>query len=203
MAIITTYPDDSATTDDDKFLTSDSSGATKLTPASIVKAYILDADSVGTTQIVDASVTNAKLSTADGEPGGAWQDWTPTWTNVSGGTTTYAKYIQIGKTVHYRLKYTMAGANISGSASFTIPVAAFSDASNSASKTPVGTAVYYDTNGGWIRGIAYLSSSTTVATLTTESVSSTYPSLATVTATVPFTWASGDTINVSGSYEAA
>lgn len=40
MAIITTYGDDASTTDDDKFLTSDSSGATKLTPASNINKYL-------------------------------------------------------------------------------------------------------------------------------------------------------------------
>lgn len=40
MAIINTYPDDSATTDADKFLTSDSSGATKLTTGLTLKKYI-------------------------------------------------------------------------------------------------------------------------------------------------------------------
>lgn len=154
-------------------------------------------------KLANASITNAKLSTTTGELGGVWTDWTPTLVNISGGTLTFAKYMRIGKTVHYRFKYTMAGANISGTATFTLPVAAFSAASDSASKTPVGTAIYYDTNGGWVPGVVYLSSSTTVAVLTTHNVASTYPTLASVSGTVPFTWASGDAINVSGTYEAA
>jgi len=40
MAIITSYADDAVTTDDDKFLTSNSAGVTTLTPASNVNKYI-------------------------------------------------------------------------------------------------------------------------------------------------------------------
>jgi len=40
MAIITSYPDDALTTDDDKFLTSNSSGTTVLTPAANINKYV-------------------------------------------------------------------------------------------------------------------------------------------------------------------
>lgn len=40
MAIITSYPNDTITTDDDRLLSVDSSGATKLTPASNLKTYL-------------------------------------------------------------------------------------------------------------------------------------------------------------------
>ena len=40
MAIITSYSDDTSTSDSDKFLTSDSAGATKLTPASNINKYL-------------------------------------------------------------------------------------------------------------------------------------------------------------------
>lgn len=62
MAIITTYTDDDATTDDDKFLTSDSSGATKLTAAATLKAYVLGDGNVGTSALTDGAVTTAKLA---------------------------------------------------------------------------------------------------------------------------------------------
>lgn len=42
MAIITTYPDDAASSDDDKFLTVDDTGATVLTPASNINKYLGD-----------------------------------------------------------------------------------------------------------------------------------------------------------------
>lgn len=54
MGVITGYPDDASTTDSDKFLTSDSSGATKLTSASTLKNYIVS----------DGSVTSAKIDYA-------------------------------------------------------------------------------------------------------------------------------------------
>lgn len=61
MAIITTYPDDSATTDSDKFLTSDSTGATKLTTAATIKSYILTDGNITTSKIADGAVNYSKL----------------------------------------------------------------------------------------------------------------------------------------------
>lgn len=53
MAIITTYSDDATTSEDDKYLTVDVGGATKLTAAAILKEYILP----------DSGVTAPKLAT--------------------------------------------------------------------------------------------------------------------------------------------
>lgn len=63
MGIITGYSDDASTTDSDKFLTSDSGGATKLTPASTLKTYILADGNITTAKILDANVTTAKIAT--------------------------------------------------------------------------------------------------------------------------------------------
>jgi len=57
----------------------------------------------------------------------AWQSWTPTFSNVSGGSLSYAKYNQDGKDVKWRLKYVMNGANIGGAITWTLPIAASSD----------------------------------------------------------------------------
>lgn len=61
MGIITTYPDDDATTADDKFLTSDSSGATKLTTADTLKSYILADGNVETSTLAESAVTTSKI----------------------------------------------------------------------------------------------------------------------------------------------
>src|SRR5262249_19012047 len=45
----------------------------------------------------------------------AWSSWVPTFTNLTGGNLNYADYLQIGKTVFFKIKYTLTGANISGS----------------------------------------------------------------------------------------
>lgn len=150
------------------------------------------------------SVSNAKLKTTTGELGGAWQSWTPTFTNMSGGTLNYAKYNKIGKTVKFRLQYTMTGANISGGiVSLTLPVDAHGDYTASAIPIPVGNAMYYDANAAWMLGFCYTLGSTTNLILTAIGTASSFGNVAGLTATSPFTWASGDKIIISGEYEAA
>ena len=84
-------------------------------------------NAVTTAKIGDGAVTNAKLSTTAGELGREWTSWTPTfsasnpmtWTSV---TVSEAKYLQIGKTVFFRIR---AGGTTGGTASnqlqFTLP----------------------------------------------------------------------------------
>src|SRR5690606_38953756 len=75
------------------------------------------------TGLDDGSITNAKLATATGELGGAWSSWTPTLLGFSGTpTVSYAKYKQIGKTVHVIIG--VSGTSNSGGKTFTPPVPA-------------------------------------------------------------------------------
>ncbi len=55
---------------------------------------------------------------------GAWQSWTPTWTNVTvGNGTVTAKYKQVGKTVFYSLTFLLGNtSSVAGSMVFTLPV---------------------------------------------------------------------------------
>lgn len=159
------------------------------------------ADGAATTaKIADASVTNAKLSTTAGEPGGAWKSWTPTWVNLSGGTLNYAKYTLIGKTVHFRIKYTLAGAGVAGAVTFTTPTAMHADYTASPSEVfgvvslaDTGTAQYM----GWL-----LFSSSGVLQIRYESTATNGQALP-LSSTAPHTWGSTDIIQASGTYEAA
>lgn len=143
---------------------------------------------------------NASFATTAGDIGGAWKDWTPTFNKLAGGTLNYAKYIKVGKTVFFYLLYTCAGADVSGSIAFTLPVTGGTDfmatgqfvgfsrcRDSSSGITPVG--VIAATNG--LCGISFLNSA------------STYLMLADSSSTVPITWAANDTIRASGFYEAA
>lgn len=56
MAIINSYPDDTTTTDADKFLTVDSSGATKQTAASTLKAYMLPTNGVSAAMLATNAI---------------------------------------------------------------------------------------------------------------------------------------------------
>ena len=131
----------------------------------------------------------------------AWQSWTPTFTNLSGGTLNYAKYTQIGKTVFFRWKYTLGGAGVSGTITFSTPNTMNSDIS--ATSEPInGTVSLFDTGTAYHPGIMRWATSTTI-NLWAINAAATYTTATGTSSTVPFTWANTDVITVSGSYEAA
>lgn len=91
---------------------------------------------IGTANIADDAVTNAKIADSAVLPENlltgtgtswAWQSWTPTFTNLSGGTLNYAKYTRVGKTVHFRFKYTLGGAGMGTDPRITLPIAPHAD----------------------------------------------------------------------------
>ena len=164
----------------------------------------LAANSVPTAAIQNEAVTNAKLKTGAGEPGGAWTGWTPTITGVSGGTLTYAKYKQIGKTVFCRFRYTLTGANITSSVTLTLPTSLNPDYSNTTdAREPLGTALFRDAGTAIAVGSVYVSGTTDEVNILVINASGTYATLGGMSPTVPFTWASGDQIAAEFSYEAA
>lgn len=146
-------------------------------------------------------VTNAMLSTTAGELGGAWLTWTPTLTNMSGGTITYAKYTRIGKTIHFKFKYTLAGAGISGEPTFSLPAATTTD--YAVGDVIEGRGSF--TNVGIDRNTAsILWLSTTTVSIRPEGTGSSYGSIFQAgSSTVPFTFGASDTLVATGTYEAA
>ena len=154
---------------------------------------------VTTTKINDGAVTNAKLATTTGELGAAWQTYTPTFTNLSGGTLNYFKYIQIGKTVYWRMKYTMAGANVTGQVSFTLPVAHATDYD---SRHILGIGVASTSAGGFNKISAGPNGSGPLI-VWADNASGTYVQYTATSSTVPITWASGSILALSGEYEVA
>lgn len=138
-----------------------------------------------------------------GKLGAAWSTWTPTWTNISGGTTTYAKYIQIGKTVHFRLKYTLSGANISGTeVSFTPPVTAHADYAQTGVDF-VGETHLRDAGTSTFSGMCIWITGGNFAVRVNTASGSYVETGVQLTSTVPFTWANTDMILVKGTYEVA
>jgi hypothetical protein len=93
--------------------------------ADVINGNIDDTNiaSVSGSKIANGTVTNAKLSTAAGEPGGAWQTWTPTYTGFSAAPTggTY-RYKVVGKTVHVAVKTPNNGTSNSTSFTMTLPL---------------------------------------------------------------------------------
>ena len=160
----------------------------------------VDADNI----LPNLSVTNAKLATGAGEPGGAWTSWTPTFTNLAGGTITYAKYTQVGKAITFRLKYSLGGAGVSGAVSLTPPVARKTASGGYETNDSItGTAVFTDVSTGALAyGPLLFNASGNLATFVWNA-STTFLSISNLTSTVPFTWASGDAIVIAGTYEAS
>lgn len=120
---------------------------------------------------------------------GAWTAWTPTVTNGSvGNGTITGRYVRIGKTVSCMVKFVL-GSTSTVSADFLIayPVVAKETIES------LGTSRYFDTNTavhylGWWRS-GYLGYNG----ITYGGISN----------TVPFTWAVGDIIWATITYEAA
>jgi hypothetical protein len=168
--------------------------------AAIAGSKLADS-AITTAKIADANVTNAKLATGAGEPGGAWTSWTPSFTNLSGGTLNYAKYTQVGKTILYRIKYTLGGAGVSGSISFSLPVNLTAD--YVANDSLVGDVTYLDTGNARYTGVVAAGSTASTLSIRAINASGTYSAVADLSATVPFTWGNTDVILVAGSYEGA
>lgn len=162
-------------------------------------ANIASDAAISGSKLADTSITNAKLATSTGEPGGAWEDWTPTLVNISGGTQNFAKYKRIGNTVHYKFSYTLAGAGVAGDATFSLPVTAVAATDVN---QQIGSAMYVDTGTAGHPGVI-VQSSTTTGRFRSFRVDATYATHAAIGASAPFTWANTDIIYAYGTYEAA
>lgn len=151
-----------------------------------------------------AGVVNGSLDTTAGELGGAWQSWTPSWTNMSvSNSTVVAKYTQIGKTVHFRIKVTLAGGDKpSGSVVVSLPVTANTE--QSVNTTLNITVAYLDSGTQVYPGSTIIAGSGDI-NLYAIAAGGTYASIASspINATVPFTWTNGDVLSIHGTYEAA
>ena len=132
---------------------------------------------------------------------GKWQTWTPTYVNLTPGNgTVTSRYIQIGKFVYcwYRLVFGSTSV-IANAPRISIPVTASGVTTEHiqcglATLTDSGTTNYYGP-------VTFQNNSTII--VQTFNVAGTYPTLATVTATVPMTWTTNDDLAAFWFYEAA
>jgi len=152
--------------------------------------------------ITGAVITPANLVSGTGSTW-AWSSWTPTWTNltVGNGTTDIALYIQIGKIVFLRYKFTFGTTSSMGTTpTFTLPVTAVStiDTTNNI----IGTASFVDPDTVTTQGFVLITS-TTQGILRIAKADGTYLQHANLTSTVPHTWGSLDRVHFQGFYEAA
>lgn len=172
--------------------------ATTVTVANmqIANGVINTANAVTATSIAAGAVQPQALVSGSGS-GWAWQTWSPTFTGLSGGTLNYSTYTQIGKTVFFKIQYTMSGANVSGVVTFTVPKTAVTNNTNI-----VSSMVQFVQSSTRYFGVI-VASSTTSFSIYVLNVASTYPGLSALSASVPFTWGNTDILECSGYYEAA
>lgn len=136
-------------------------------------------------------------------PQTAWSSWTPTWsTFVKGNGTVSAKYIQIGKTVHFRIHVVFGSTTTMGSNSnYTLPVTAISYAGTAAQQV-IGQIRYLDAGINAYFGQT-MWGSTTIGTIEVGNAAGTYLNSGGVNNTIPFTWGTNDEFHINGTYEAA
>lgn len=178
-------------------------GNDKVTATQLKDSASVDADrAVTTDHIRDGAVTAAKIA------GTAWGSYTPTWTAstnpaIGNGTITDAgAYVQIGKTVHFRLKITMGSTTTFGSGGFYVglPVA-----HNHGVESQIGRVHLLDSSANSrYTAVAYThSGSSSNLFLSYINAAASQNTLSGITATAPFTWAASDVLSVTGTYEAA
>lgn len=149
--------------------------------------------SVDTAAIADEAVTADKIDwTTLG-----WQTWTPSWTNLTVGSGTLsASYFKIGKIVFYQLSFTYgSGSSVGSNPTFTLPSTASSDYMGG----PIGSSYFEDANGTDYVGLAWIASTTT-GSFRVSGAGGSYSDPNPISATAPFTWASGDKIMTEGCY---
>jgi len=133
----------------------------------------------------------------------AWQDFTPTWTNVTvGNGTVVARYTQIGKIVYGYVSLTLGSTSSMGSgALINVPV---TGSASIVDRLQVGNTALMDTGTATFTGVtSFRTGSPQTLTFGVTNTSGSYAGTAGVTSTVPFTWTTSDVLAMTFQYEAA
>lgn len=130
-----------------------------------------------------------------------WTAYTPTWsaagTAVSLGDGTVAgAYAQVGKTVHFWFKFVAGSTSTFGTGLYRWALPVTADTAQVA-RTGIGTAQINDTGTADYAAILRIESTTLCSALETSAANQYVGQL------IPMTWANGDGIYASGTYEAA
>jgi len=130
---------------------------------------------------------------------GPWGSWAPVLSNGfsnGNGVWSSARYTQIGKTVHFKASFVTGTTSSYGSGMrVSLPInAVASEVSQFSGYVQRSTTRY---------PILPLDMTSTYITLMASNAAGTYTTQVSMSSTVPHTWATGDQISISGSYEAA
>lgn len=169
-----------------------------------VTSSALASNAVTSTAVAAGAIQPQALTSGTGSTW-AWSSWTPTYTNITvgNGATTFAKYIQIGKTINFRIKFTLGSSSaVSGAINFSPPVAPNTDYTSTTDFFFIfGSMVQPGTTN--VECVGWFTDSTHIL-LRPMAANGTYANAVSDTSsTVPFTWATGNYFVIQGSYEAA
>lgn len=133
-----------------------------------------------------------------GGTAGTWTTWSPTLGNLTlGNGSVLARYAQIGKVIHYRFAFTLGSTSAVGTnPTFTLPVA---EVAGYVADAPLGEVTLRDDGTAVRNGYVRWSSSGVAMVISWD----TNNQQASITSTVPFTWATNDVMSCVGTYEAA
>lgn len=167
----------------------------------IKSGALVTSNSVVTANITNSAVTPDKLQSGAGS-GWAMQSWTPTLAGATlGNGTIEAKYIQIGKDVFCRFRFTLGTTSaITGDMSFTLPVTAIASYTGSAQHAAGN--IYMTPAGSPFFGLI-LVTDTTHAFIEAQLASGTYVAPQSLSASIPAVWASTNWMAGEFWYEAA
>jgi hypothetical protein len=190
---------------DDQFLTKTSASAEYI-PDSIVdaKGDLLAgtaADTVGRLAVgVDTAFLRPDSTASTGLKwdNDAWTSYTPTITNLTlGNGVLIARYKKIGKTVFVEARVVFGSTtSLTGSPIFYLPSSQYLPLNGRAN------VVILDSGANYFKGMS-ADVSTNYFYIYAELASGSYVSYASISSTVPMTWATNDTISISFFYEEA
>jgi hypothetical protein len=131
---------------------------------------------------------------------GETTSFTPTWSGltVGNGTLNYATYVLVQNLVFVQVQFTLGSTSaVTGNINITTPVT-----SSEPTQGIIGNSSFSDVSAG--------ASLTGVVSMVTEllqalpvNAAGTYASTAVTSATVPFTWATGDVVRFTATYRVA
>lgn len=143
---------------------------------------------IGRKEIKDGEITNAKIA------GEAWTTYAVTTGNLTlGNGSVVGKYIKRGKTVDFKIRFSMGSTSSMGTGpTFSLP---FANADN----VFCVNAKILDAGSSWMMCFADPYSQTVaIWALRTDQ---TYINYVSITSTVPITWTTNDEIYIQGRYE--
>lgn len=157
-------------------------------------------------EIVTAAIMNAHVRDQFAAIGDPWTAYTPSWTASTtnptlGNGTLVGRYMQAGKYVTFSIVLTMGSTTTFGTGTYalSLPFTAGGATGGRFLMTGTGRDDSASSDFALTGIIAATTSSVSLRSMPTTAGNA----LAIVTQAVPTTWASGDIITISGTYEAA